>query len=99
ENAASGPLTSGVQSPPLSSIHLPAASCLTISDTRGGVGRSGAIGGAKAAPAFGGAFVPAYGPAGSVTTLGGKPMFMTAPPPRTVLFLPESWMATSTRPP
>src|SRR5258705_2109316 len=93
EAAAFAPLTMFVQSCALSSIQAPAAFFLTIRPTLGGVGNPATIGGSKTVPLFGGGLAPAYGPVGSLTTLGGKPMFIRAPPPSTVEWLPDSKMA------
>src|SRR5262245_15520528 len=99
ESAASGPLTRSVQSPSLSSIHLPAAFFFTMRLTGGGAGLPGFCGGLKFAPSFGGGLTPPYGPEGSLTTFGGNPMLNTAPPPSTVESLPESKIATYTASP
>ena len=79
--SAFAPLTKSVQSPLLSSIQRPTAFCLTMRPTRGGAGFAGLSGGLKLAPSFGGGFWPPYGPAGLLTTFGGKPRFICAPPP------------------
>src|ERR1051326_1431979 len=95
--AALVPRIYSVQSPELSSIHLPAPFFLTIIPTRGGsvLERSGLIAGTKFVPLLGGGFRPTEGALGKLTGLGlGNPI--ETPEPMIVEAFPDSKMATST---
>src|SRR5256885_15779105 len=72
--AAFAPLTKGVQSPLLSSIHRPALFFLMIRLTCGGGGRRRLIGGLNWVPLLGGGFLPACGPSGASTAPPYPPM-------------------------
>src|SRR5689334_16160382 len=85
-----------VQSPLLSSIHLPALLRLTMRLTRGGaLERAGLMAGLKFVPLFGGGFSPCEGASGKLMTEGlGKPV--ETPFPMIVEALPDSKMPTYT---
>src|SRR5215469_16676103 len=94
-NAALVPRMYSVQSPLLSSIHLPAELRLTTRLTRGGgvLDKSGLITGLKFVPLFGGGFNPCDGALGKSIADGlGNPAEM--PLPIRVDALPDSKTAT-----
>src|SRR5215470_1124812 len=83
-------VTTGDQSPPLSSRHTPSDPFFTIRLTAGGFGLPGVIGGLKARPELGGGFGrPGYGLA----------PLETAWRLMTVVLFPDSKIAANTRVP
>src|SRR5581483_301841 len=97
--AAFVPRMYSVQSPLLSSIHLPALFFFTIRLTRGGGGfvMSGLIDGTKFVPLFGGGFCPPDGALVKLMGLGlGSEASSVTPVPMMVEALPDSKMATYT---